>query len=448
MTKAEFLKLFKKVKLHITHSDQLKFLGYLTYKYSHEILTPFTDYKRICYLVHEKLSWQEITGLACHEVMHILSFHKARQASRDGTLWNLACDHVINRVLRTIQHKVNASCIKMPDGGVFFEDKNHNDLFPKESAEEIYNTLMKGKKAAKQKGNGTISIKIPANNNHAEGEFTVRTEEIIPNSGLNIIILKDENSGKEFVIANDLKTPAGVSQEDIQKASDELMTIAKRIYKSDMIDKGDMPGDFRTFLEDLFKFQLPWEEVLRMAILYWGDTPDDVDWTMPNIYMPDYDLPYYVDGMETKTAVLVIDTSGSIASDEEDMRKFLGITLDATEHFRNLRVLLHDSEIYEQLEFFDKPDESEILQKFRETGFQTGGTSHVDCFNRIEEFMEDDEISSIIFMTDFYSDVEQNCSRFDFFKQIPTIWVLNHCGMTVDLPGCDTQTIHLPKIEK
>lgn len=46
------------------------------------------------------LSSAELAGVLCHELLHLLLAHHARQGGRDSRLWNLATDGAINHALR------------------------------------------------------------------------------------------------------------------------------------------------------------------------------------------------------------------------------------------------------------------------------------------------------------------------------------------------------------
>lgn len=83
----------------------------------------------------EKQSTAQICGLVIHELLHAALQHVSRRKERDGTLWNIAADIVVNGMIRSDTH------YELPAGGV--EDAKLAHL----SVEEIYEQLNSGKLA-------------------------------------------------------------------------------------------------------------------------------------------------------------------------------------------------------------------------------------------------------------------------------------------------------------
>ena len=81
----------------------------------------------------EKQSTPQLCGLVVHELLHAALQHVPRKKERNGTLWNIAADIVVNGMIRSDTH------YELPDGGV--EDENLAHL----SVEEIYEQLNSGK---------------------------------------------------------------------------------------------------------------------------------------------------------------------------------------------------------------------------------------------------------------------------------------------------------------
>ncbi|MFM9991830.1 MAG: DUF2201 family putative metallopeptidase [Burkholderiaceae bacterium] len=81
----------------------------------------------------EKQSTPQLCGLVVHELLHAALQHVPRRKERDGILWNIAADIVVNGMIRSDTQ------YELPDGGV--EDANLSHL----SVEEIYEQLNSGK---------------------------------------------------------------------------------------------------------------------------------------------------------------------------------------------------------------------------------------------------------------------------------------------------------------
>lgn len=60
----------------------------------------------------EGLTGGEIGAVICHELMHLLYDHAGRKGSREHSLWNVACDMVIN-------HALKADGITLPEGALY-----------------------------------------------------------------------------------------------------------------------------------------------------------------------------------------------------------------------------------------------------------------------------------------------------------------------------------------
>jgi len=178
---------------------------------------------------------------------------------------------------------------------------------------------------------------------------------------------------------------------------------------------------------------------LENVIMYYGQNQDEPTWIQKNIYFPHLRLPGYVDGQEVMTLICSIDASGSVS--HEDLKKFAGVVLGSTRYYKNLIILIHDAKITDVLIFQEHPVVNEVIEKIKLIKGR-GGTSHRDIFDYIERVSEDVLISSIIFLTDFESDVQEIYKKYRFPKEIPTVWVLNNNRYgNVSLPGCKTHTI-------
>jgi len=97
-----------------------------------------------------KLRPSEVTGVTAHEVLHIALLHSFRKGARDHTLWNVACDYVINLILKD-------SGFTLPEGALI--DEKFRDL----TEEQVYEEIRK--KARKVKGQGWGEVSDPKDGN-------------------------------------------------------------------------------------------------------------------------------------------------------------------------------------------------------------------------------------------------------------------------------------------
>ena len=150
-----------------------------------------------------------------------------------------------------------------------------------------------------------------------------------------------------------------------------------------------------------------------------------------------------MDGFDTQVLVCCIDSSGSISN--SDLKKFVGVILSSIKHFKKLRILVHDVDVHQEFVLDNEPNQDDILRTLREIKGR-GGTSHKPVFDRIEILNREELISAAIFLTDFYSDVEEIYKKFEWIKEVPSVWVLNSDSndtKNVILEDCETRTIHI-----
>jgi predicted metal-dependent peptidase len=105
------------------------------FRVSDDVATAATNGKVLWFnpLFVEKQSTPQLCGLVVHELLHAALQHVPRRNERDGTLWNIAADIVVNGMIRSDTQ------YELPAGGV--EDAKLAHL----SVEEIYEQLNSGK---------------------------------------------------------------------------------------------------------------------------------------------------------------------------------------------------------------------------------------------------------------------------------------------------------------
>jgi predicted metal-dependent peptidase len=106
------------------------------FRVTDDVATAATDGKVLWFnpAFLEKQEPAQLCGLVAHELLHAALQHVPRRRERDGTLWNIAADIVVNGMIRS------ETAYKLPEGGV--EDAELAHL----SVEEIYEQLNAGKK--------------------------------------------------------------------------------------------------------------------------------------------------------------------------------------------------------------------------------------------------------------------------------------------------------------
>lgn len=364
-----------------------------------------------------------------HEILHKISGHNSRRGTRDSSLWNLACDHTINLLLKKIDKEnnfiknikpvdqIDPETNKVIDGWktVFIdeslEDKNLN-------AEEVYEYL------AKDKQRFTIKpISGPESDQNIEGNKENKQGQ---DSNNNWIEITDNKTGRKIII-NDRK----ISDDDIINEENIRAESRERIRQ-----RGLQSGYLKTYLDEVLKVELPWTQILKNAIKKYSIMlPCRRTWVRPNkkYFAHNHTLPGITSVSQTDavgTCVIGIDTSGSISDD--DLMKFASIIQDSFTYFKKIIFITHDVEIH-QYEEFDQDNLSQFNNFIKTIGFEgRGGTSHKYLFDKIEELYKDqfNTISLFMSLTDGYSDIESLWYNYSWSSnnKIPTYFIITHDG--------------------
>ena len=220
------------------------------------------------------LNKEERIFLLLHETLHVAYDHMGRKNHFDHTLWNKACDFVINDQLI----KQNFT---MPKGGL--HDTQYRDM----SAEQVYELL---KKDEQNGGHGNSNANCPW---------------------------------------DDLMDPADPDADSRAEAvKDMLVQAATQAKMSD--DWGSVPGELQRLLDEILNPLVPWNVVLARFMR--EKNKDDYSWRRPNRrHMPKFYLPsLYSEALERVD--FAIDTSGSIG--ETEFKQFVSELYHVLKHFK------------------------------------------------------------------------------------------------------------------
>jgi len=433
----------------LLNKGPVKYFGILAYGLAKHIMTKeenikklglpcagFTDGRSITYIVDDAATYKILLGITVHEVLHIISSHLSRRECRIPELWNLAADHVVNRVCNQLERQ--ESYLEMPKERVFFNDLENDfkrDNNREITAEEVYIYLQKNAKVI----DGGNSTESGQGGSPGRKRFQVRVKK--DKTGNKYLEVTDTKTGEKFKASLDTD-PDNATSAETDTATADILSKARMLWESNVISKGDLPGEIVDYLDDVFEVKIAWEEILEIAIMYYAQAQDLPSWTRRNIYIRNVRLPGYVNGFDTQSLICVIDSSGSISN--SDLKKFIGVILGSIKHFKKLTILVHDVNVQQEFILDNEPNQDDILRALKEIAGR-GGTSHDPVFQRIEEMNREDLISAVIFLTDFYSDVESVYKKYEWITEIPTVWVLNTEGRTqeVELGDCETRTIHI-----
>ena len=225
------------------------------------IPTAATDMKKIYY--NEKfidsLPTEVVMFIIVHEVMHKMFKHGLRRGGRKHEMWNIACDHAINLILKKGGFAVwsNAYC-----------DPTYEGM----STEEIYDILNE-----EDKKNGGGSGKC-------DGGFG----------------------------QGDLREPENLDAVEVAAIEQAINHhIAQAVAAGRMA--GQMPAGLDLLVDGLLAKPQPWQEHLREYMT--RVTQDDESWSRRNRRISKYILPTrWSEGMGEIT--VIGDTSGSMMQDK------------------------------------------------------------------------------------------------------------------------------------
>ena len=231
--------------------------------------TAATDGKKI--IVNENflasLKSSEQNALLLHEVLHMALLHVTRRGQRDGYVWNIAADIVVNDLI------IRNTKFKLPQGAII--EKKYKD----KSVEHIYEDLLKNNKYKK----------------------------IIFKSSM-IDILDEQQEGVDQDASGKKLTEAEIEEvESFWRDKLEVLKNAEQ-FDSKNNDQGSIPGGMGIEIESILEPEVDWRHALWK---YVGKTPADFD---------DLDRRFfyrglYLEGLLTEAleVSVCIDTSGSVS---------------------------------------------------------------------------------------------------------------------------------------
>lgn len=231
--------------------------------------TAATDGKKI--IVNENflasLKSSEQNALLLHEVLHMALLHVTRRGQRDGYVWNIAADIVVNDLI------IRNTKFKLPQGAII--EKKYKD----KSVEHIYEDLLKNNKYKK----------------------------IIFKSSMIDILDKQQEGGDQDASGKKLTEAEIEEVESFWRDKLEVLKNADQ-FDSKNNDQGSIPGGMGIEIESILEPEVDWRHALWK---YVGKTPADFD---------DLDRRFfyrglYLEGLLTEAleVSVCIDTSGSVS---------------------------------------------------------------------------------------------------------------------------------------
>lgn len=356
----------------------------------------------------DKMSETIVLFAVAHEVLHCALGHHTRRGNRNHQLWNIACDYVVNLMLKHAGFTVPSWC---------YCDEQFAGL----NAEEVYRVLEQQQKQQPQQGanqcgspqnDGTspTSPNADAKEKEQDGGSTpdqsgddtpsasaggTSTPDFPPSHG-------DPGGCGEILDAAPPHDQAGLAEaaEEWQVYTRQAASIAKKA--------GDLPSFVEEVMEELNDPQVDWRDVLRRFVD--PSSTKDYSWTQPNRRL--LGLGYLVPGMISdgvNHVALCVDSSGSM--DQDKLRQIGGETQAALDDgaIDKVTVLFADTQVHRAVEY-NKGD----LIDFTVAG--RGGTKFSPTFDWLNENAPD--ISAAIYFTDL------ECLDYGPEPSYPVLWAV------------------------
>ena len=308
------------------------------------------------------LSSSEQNALLLHEVLHMALLHCIRIGGRDRHIWNIAADIVVNGMIR-----MNTS-FQLPNGAII------DDKFKDESAEEIYEALLKNKEK--------IKLSMP-----------------------DIIEFDEEN--------DDLNTEK-MSTEEIEGYWKDAIQVVENTVNNDSngSGQGNLPAGLSSEIKNILEPEVDWRHALWKYVGKTNSDFDDLDRRF--IYKGLYLEGLLTDGLEI---FVCIDTSGSVS--DQLLSQFAGELKGILSSYPHVKCKLYyaDTDL-------DGPYEIDHIDKLPPAKGR-GGTSFVPFFNALSksEGTFSEVNSAAVYFTDGYGEFPE--------KQPanPTMWLVPSDGL-------------------
>lgn len=345
---------------------------------------------------------EKTMGTIAHEVLHVVNRHHLRRGERNGELWNVAADLLINRLLDDDKYL-------LPPDGWFDRDRRYAGL----STETIYARLREQQQAQlpndRQSSGQTTACGARGSNNGHDQAGSGQTNE--PDQGE---LQEDAHGGNRLFRARhwgevrDLTKPNGqrLSPTERLQAEHELdVRIRQAVAAAKRVGKlGSALGEVVEIATD----RVDWRDKFRMA--FDGVLRAGVTWARPNRRFIQHGV--YLPGWRRTgpgRIGFVLDTSGSISVNE--LSAYTAAVLGILEEISPEIVALIqcDAEV-QRIDFLQSGESFDRIEVHGR-----GGTRFQPAFDWIAGSGFD--ANAIVYATDL------NCSDQPQDPGVPVIWL-------------------------
>jgi predicted metal-dependent peptidase len=318
--------------------------------------------------------------------------HVHRKGHREHDLWNIACDLVVNPVLR-------GAGLDLPKGHIMpGQASTPWEKLPEGlSAEATYQWLLDNMPPnPQQQGEGEGE-----GDGGGEGEGEDEDEGGAAGEGQ-----QPTSDPGQCGATMKPKAPPSPAEISAERAEWEVAVAqAEQVAKQ----RGDLSDGIKRMIVEALKPKVDWRAVLREFITKYSK--NDYTWMPPNrrfvhrrLYLPS------LRSEELGEVVISLDTSGSIS--DKTLAAFLAEINGIIEGFPDckLTILYHTTQVYETQEWMATDGPCVLRQT------HSGGTSHRDVFNAVEQLPEPPVC--VVCLTDLYTDFPETAPPY------PVLWAV------------------------
>ena len=303
----------------------------------------------------KSLPFNELCGVLCHEVGHIVYQTFDRLGSRNLMLWNIATDLTINWTIAQYDYLKLPKMVLMPDKDGVFKlkigmggvSKPFSITIKEKTAEDVYDQLAAAIDDVEKFYNESGGFDKHLYNNDAPGS-----------QGKNVpggdTCTNDEHDGTDGDLNRNAK--------EWEKITTEAAVAAKQRQP------GCVPGEMGRFLDAMLNPQINWKKKLMSFIT--KEFPSNYTMSRPG-------RRYYSTGTyfptllrESLSVNVGVDCSGSIG--QNDYNTFIAEIIGIARGFDNVKMYIQywDTEVRNELEIFN--GNIETIKSFKVTA--GGGT--------------------------------------------------------------------------
>jgi predicted metal-dependent peptidase len=309
----------------------------------------------------------KLQGCLCHEDMHDALGHHARRGLRDAKKWNVACDYVVNALIRKE--------MTLPAGILY--DAQYENL----TAEDVYNLLPddaeNGQKADPGQCGEVRDAPPTQNEEKAQG-----------------------GPAKQKKPGSLTPSEASAAEQEWKEALSQARTAA--------VKAGKFPAGMAQAVEDVVNPQLPWQEILQRFVR--ERAKSDYSWIPPSMrHLAQGMVVPALSNTEIGLVALVFDTSMSITARPKVLSEFCEVLSELLSEVCKEVIQIDADAVIHSVRSLTRDD---LPLSFKPLG--GGGTDFRKPFEYLEE--EGIEPACLIYLTDL------ECDDFPEEPSYPVLW--------------------------